>query len=423
MSVYDEFAWRELIHTASDGVEEVLAKQQLTAYIGFDPTAASLHVGSLLPIMALARLQRFGHHPIGLLGGGTGLIGDPSGKTTERKLLSKDDIAANLAGIRAQLSRFLDFEKKDNAAQMIDNADWLTTISITDFLRDVGKHFTVNQMLAKESVKRRIEQEDGISFTEFGYSLLQAFDFLELYDRYHCEMQLGGSDQWGNITAGMDLIRRTRGARAYGLVMPLVVNAAGTKFGKTESGAVWLDPNLTSPFKYYQFWFNTDDRDVVKYLKYFTWLARDEIAALQTSFETAPEAREAQRTLAREVTRQTHGEDALRNAERASAFLFGSAITATSAGEIADIFSDAPSSQLSREALQGEGMPLTEALMQCGVAKSKGEAKRALESGGISINNVRVSDVQRRLTLDDSIEGRYIVLRKGQKGYHLVQVG
>jgi len=423
MSVYDEFAWRELIHTASDGVEEVLAKQQLTAYIGFDPTAASLHVGSLLPIMALARLQRFGHHPIGLLGGGTGLIGDPSGKTTERKLLSKDDIAANLAGIRAQLSRFLDFEKKDNAAQMIDNADWLTTISITDFLRDVGKHFTVNQMLAKESVKRRIEQEDGISFTEFGYSLLQAFDFLELHDRYHCEMQLGGSDQWGNITAGMDLIRRTRGARAYGLVMPLVVNAAGTKFGKTESGAVWLDPNLTSPFKYYQFWFNTDDRDVVKYLKYFTWLARDEIAALQTSFETAPEAREAQRTLAREVTRQTHGEDALRNAERASAFLFGSAITATSAGEIADIFSDAPSSQLSREALQGDGMPLTEALMQCGVAKSKGEAKRALESGGISINNVRVSDVQRRLTLDDSIEGRYIVLRKGQKGYHLVQVG
>ncbi len=422
MSVYDEFAWRELIHTASEGVEEALARQHLTAYIGFDPTAASLHVGSLLPIMALARLQRFGHRPIGVLGGGTGLIGDPSGKTAERKLLSKEDIAANLEGIREQLGRFLDFDKGENAALLINNADWLTTMSITDFLRDVGKHFTVNQMLTKESVRRRIEQEDGISFTEFGYSLLQALDFLELYDRYHCELQLGGSDQWGNITAGMDLIRRTRGARVYGLVMPLVVNAAGTKFGKTEAGAVWLDANLTSPFKYYQFWLNTDDRDVVTYLKYFTWLTQDEIAALQQSVETAPETREAQRTLAREVTRQTHGEDALRRAERASAFLFGTAITDASADEIADIFSEAPSSRISREALQGEGLPLTELLAQCGVAKSKGDARRSIEGGGIYINNVRVSDAQRRVTLQDAIEGSYIVLRKGQKSYHLVQV-
>src|SRR5258707_9977765 len=288
MNLYEEFQWRGMLYDATEGIKEALAKQHVTGYSGFDPTAASLHVGSLLPIMGLVRMQRHGHTPIALAGGGTGLIGDPSGKTTERQLLTKEKLAENLAGIRGQLAHFLDFENTTNPALLLNNADWLTTVSMLDFLRDVGKHFTINYMLAKESVKQRYERGDGISFTEFSYMLLQSYDFLMLHDRHKCILQMGGSDQWGNIVAGTELIRKLRGEKGYGLVFPLVTTNAGVKFGKTEAGTVWLDPNLTSPFRFYQFWLNTDDRDVVKYLKYFTLLEQPEIAELEASLEVPP---------------------------------------------------------------------------------------------------------------------------------------
>src|SRR4030095_80072 len=267
MDVYGEFEWRGLIHDATEGARESLTREKVTGYIGFDPTAPSLHVGSLLVVMVLAHLQRARHSPIGFVGGGTGLIGDPSGKTVERQLLTPERVDENVAGIRTQVARFLDFDSKANPARLVNNAEWLTKLGAIDFMRDVGKHFTVNAMLAKDSVKRRIEGTEGISYTEFSYSLLQAYDFLELYRRFQCTLQMGGSDQWGNITAGMELIRRVEGARAYGLVLPLITTSSGTKFGKTESGAVWLDAGLTSPYAFYQFWLNTADADVVKYLK------------------------------------------------------------------------------------------------------------------------------------------------------------
>src|SRR5437870_5652663 len=283
MSLFDEFKWRSMLHEATPDLREVLAKEKLTAYIGFDPSAASLHVGSLLPVMGLARLQKFGHTPIAIAGGGTGLIGDPSGKTKERQLLTREQAEENLAGIKEQLTRFLDFKAATNPARIINNADWLVPISMMEFLRDVGKHFTVNNLLAKEAVKRRLETDEGISFTEFSYPLLQAYDYLVLYDRHQCTLQMGGSDQWGNILAGIDLIRRLRGARAHGLVFPLVTSSAGVKFGKTEAGAVWLDPKLTSPYRFYQFWLNTTDQDVLHYLKFFTWLSKEEIGELEES--------------------------------------------------------------------------------------------------------------------------------------------
>ncbi|MGH2481269.1 MAG: tyrosine--tRNA ligase, partial [Ktedonobacteraceae bacterium] len=355
MNLYEELQWRGMLYGATEGVQEELAKPQITGYIGFDPTAASLHVGSLLPIMGLVRLQRHGHTPIALAGGGTGMIGDPSGKTTERQLLSKEQLAENLAGIRGQLAHFLDFESKTNPALLVNNADWLTTISLVDFLRDVGKHFTVNYMLAKESVKQRYERGDGISFTEFSYMLLQAYDFLMLHDRHNCILQMGGSDQWGNIVAGTELIRKLRGAKGHGMVFPLVTTSAGVKFGKTEAGAIWLDPDLTSPFRFYQFWFNTDDRDVVRYLKFFTLLEQTEITELEASIETAPEKREAQRRLGEEVTRMVHGDAHLQRALLATRVLFGGEMAGLSAGDVLDIFADVPSHELPRSSFEGAG--------------------------------------------------------------------
>src|SRR5213593_1498439 len=308
-TLFDEFVWRGMVYDATEGLAEVLAGERVTAYIGFDPTASSLHVGSLLSVMALARLQRFGHAPIAIVGGGTGMIGDPSGKTQERTLLTPDQIDTNLAGLREQLSRFLDFASAANPARVVNNADWLAAFDLLGFLRDTGKYFTVNYMLQKESVNRRLENEEGISYTEFSYLLLQARDYLELFDRYHCTLQLGGTDQWGNITAGIELIRKLRGKKAHGLVWPLMTTAAGTKFGKTETGTVWLDPARTSPFEFYQFWLNTDDRDVLMYLKCFTFLDRDRIDELDRLMQSAPEKRDAQRVLAREVTAAVHGGD------------------------------------------------------------------------------------------------------------------
>jgi len=419
MNVFEEFEWRGLIYDASEGLKEALAGQKITGYIGFDPTAPSLHVGSLLPIMGLVRLQQYGHTPVALVGGGTGMIGDPSGKTEERQLLSKEQIEYNLEGIRAQLSRFLDFEARTNKALLVNNADWLVPVSMVDFLRDVGKHFTVNYMLAKESVKRRYEE--GISFTEFSYMLLQAYDFLVLHDRYGCTLQMGGSDQWGNIVAGIELIRKLRGTRCYALVSPLVTTSAGIKFGKTEAGSVWLDANLTSPYRFYQFWFNTDDRDVVKYLKFFTMLNRQEIAALEALTASAPEKREAQKRLAEEVTLMVHGEYNLRKAIQASQVLFGGEIADLTASEVLDIFADVPSSDIPRASFAGDGMPLVDLVIACGFAPSKGAARRLIEAGGIYVNNRRVADVQATIDLSALIEGQYLVLRKGAREYHLVR--
>src|SRR5256885_2512293 len=348
MNLYDEFEWRGMLYEATPELREVLAKEKLTAYIGFDPSAPSLHVGSLLPIMALARLQRFGHTPIAIAGGGTGLIGDPSGKTKERQLLTNEQVEESLVGIREQLSHFLDFDAKQNPARIVNNADWLGPITMMEFLRDVGKYFTVNNLIGKEAIKRRLETDEGISFTEFSYPLLQAYDYLILYDRYQCTLQMGGSDQWGNIIAGIDLIRRLRGARAHGLVFPLVTTSSGVKFGKTEAGAVWLDPKLTSPYRFYQFWLNTDDRDAVIYLKFFTWLAKAEIEELEQSVRAEPEKRAAQRELARHVTALVHGETELDKAVRASEILFGKEISGLSVNEIVDIFADVPSTEIDK---------------------------------------------------------------------------
>jgi tyrosyl-tRNA synthetase len=420
--VYRELEWRGMVYEGTDGVRDLLAREKVTCYIGFDPTASSLHVGSLLPVMALARLQRFGHTPIAIAGGGTGMIGDPSGKTAERQLLSLEQIDENLKGIRAQIERFLDFDASPNPARIVNNADWLATISLTAFLRDIGKHFTVNAMLAKESVKRRIESEDGISYTEFSYSLMQAYDFLTLFDRYGCAVQMGGSDQWGNIVAGIDLIRKLRGGRAYGLVMPLVTTSSGVKFGKTEAGAVWLDAARTSDFQFFQFWLNTDDRDAVKYLKYFTFLAEEPVKALEAELAAAPEKRVAQRELAREVTRLVRGDGAVVKAERASAILFGGSMADAKADEVLEVFADVPSTEIEAERLAAPGMSVAEAMSLTGLAASKGEAARLIKGGGVYVNDARVADERGRITLEQAIDGRLLVLRKGQRSRHVVRI-
>jgi tyrosyl-tRNA synthetase len=421
-NLYDELTWRELVYDATDGLAELFATERVTAYIGFDPTASSLHVGSLLTIMGLARLQRFGHTPIAIVGGGTGMIGDPTGKSQERTLLSREQIDENVAGIRAQLSRFLDFDAPANPARIVNNADWLAGVDLLGFLRETGKFFTVNYMLQKESVSRRLESEEGISYTEFSYLLLQARDFVELFDRYNCALQMGGSDQWGNITAGIDLIRKVRGKKAHGLVWPLMKTAAGVKFGKTEAGAVWLDPGRTPPFRFYQFWLNTDDRDVVTYLRYFTFLDRAAIDGLDAVTTSAPEKREAQRVLAREVTALVHGADQLARAEHASTVLFGEDITTLTVEDVLAVFEDVPSTELSADVLGDTGIGMVDLVARVGLAPSRGEARRLVQSGGVYVNNRRMSDPQARLTREQAIGGRLFVLRRGQKHNHLVRV-
>jgi tyrosyl-tRNA synthetase len=421
-NLFDELQWRGLIAEATDGLAETLAKERVTAYIGFDPTASSLHVGTLLTIMGLARLQRFGHSPIAIVGGGTGMIGDPSGKTVERQLLTRDKVDENVAGIRAQLERFLDFERAGNPARIVDNADWLASLDLLGFLRDTGKYFTVNYMLQKESVSRRLESEEGISYTEFSYLLLQARDYLELFDRYQCTLQMGGTDQWGNITAGIELIRKLRGARAHGLVWPLLTTSAGTKFGKTEAGTIWLDRERTPPFKFYQFWLNTDDRDVVAHLKKFTFLDRAEIAELEAVAARAPERRDAQRALARELTTMVHGAEQVSRAEHASSVLFGEDIATLGVDDVLAVFDDVPSTELAASEAHDAGIGLVDLVTRVQLAPSKGEARRLVESGGIYVNNRRMSDVKARLTKAAAIGGVLFVLRKGQKQNHLVRL-
>ena len=417
MDLFEELSWRGLVYDATDGVRDALARERVTGYIGFDPTASSLHVGSLLVIMGLARLQRAGHRPIALVGGGTGLIGDPK-PTTERALLTPEETASNVAGIRHQLARFLDFDETPNRALLIDNADWLTKLGAIEFMRDVGKHFSVNAMLTKDSVKKRIEGE-GISYTEFSYSLLQAYDYLELFRRHDCTLQMGGSDQWGNITAGLDLIRRVEQGKAHALVMPLITTSSGVKFGKTEAGAVWLDPERTSPYEFYQFWFNTDDRDAVRYLKFFTFLDRPTVEALESASAAEPEKRDAQRALAREVTRLVHGQAAVVEAEAAAEKLFRGDLSAMSMRELLQIFSNVPSCDLrSAEA----GWTITELLAASGVASSKGEAARLVKGGGITLNGRRIADEKERVLPAHAIEGRIFVIRKGKRDNFLVRL-
>jgi tyrosyl-tRNA synthetase len=419
MDLYGELEWRGLLYGATEGVRDALAREQLTGYIGFDPTAASLHVGSLLQMMALARMQRAGHSPIALVGGGTGLIGDPK-PTTERALLTVEQVEVNVAGIRTQLARFLDFDSTTAPARLVNNADWLTQLSAIHFMRDVGKHFTVNAMLAKESVKRRIEGEEGISYTEFSYALLQAYDYLELFDRFGCTLQMGGSDQWGNIVGGIDLIRRVRGAKAHGLVQPLITTSSGTKFGKTEAGTIWLDPQLTTPYEFYQFWLNAEDRDAVRYLKFFTFLDAPAISALEDAGSREPERRHPQRALAREITRLVHGDVAVRDAEAASAKLFGGDIASMSARELLAVFANVPSVTI---APQADGWRVVQLLTDAGLTTSNSEATRLIRSGGVTVNERRITDEKERLSAAQAIEGELFILRKGKKDHALIRIG
>jgi len=422
MNIFDELKWRGLIYDSTEGLEEAIASNIFTIYVGIDPTASSLHVGHLLPILVLSRLQKFGHIPIVVAGGGTGLIGDPSGKNEERPLLTTDIVQHNLESIKKQLSSLLDFNSKTNPATIVNNADWLTKIGMLDFLRTVGKYFTVNYMLAKESVKRRIDLDDGISFTEFSYMLAQSYDYLVLYEQYGCKLQIGGSDQWGNITAGIDLIRKKKSDRVFGLVLPLLTTSNGVKFGKTGLGTIWLSPDLTSPFKFYQCWVNVEDADVIKYLKYFTFLNAEEINSYQESLEKYPEKREAQKRLAREITTLVHGPEELEKAEKATEVLFGGNIQGLQAKEILEIFEDVPSVELSKQKLLNELSLLVDFCVYSGVTASKNEAKRLVRNNGLYLNNNRIDDEYYRITKNDLVEDCLLVLRKGTREYRLVKI-
>ncbi len=422
MSLFENLNSRGLVaQSTHPELPELLEKEPFTLYAGFDPSADSLHLGHLVPLLGLARFQRAGHTPIALMGGGTGMIGDPSGKSQERNLLTQDQIEQNLVSIEQQLRNCLDFSGK-NGAVIVNNLDWLGSIDLITFLRDIGKHFSVNVMMAKDSVRSRLDDRDhGISFTEFSYQLMQAYDFLQLHDRYACRLQIGGSDQWGNIVAGMDLTRRVReGATTYGLTMPLVTKADGTKFGKTESGTVWLSPERTSPYKFYQYWLNTSDSDVMKYLAFFTFLDRETTGHLAAQVSDAPHQRAGQKRLAEEVTRMIHGETALEHAVKASAAMFGGELAGLDENTLADIFCEVPSATLARTLLDGATL-LLDAITSVGVFASKGEARRMVKNGGLYLNNERIDDESTKLTEESLCAGNIAVIRKGKKNFHLLR--
>ncbi len=423
----EDLRFRGLIHQMTDpALADRLAAGHVTLYSGFDPTADSLHVGSLLQLCTLRRFQDAGHRPIALAGGGTGFVGDPGGKSEERSLLTEEQLGANLAGIRSQLARFVDFggARGDSGAVLVDNADWLRPMSLFTFLRDVGKHFTVNQMVAKDSVRSRLTRADqGISYTEFSYMLLQAYDFLQLHDEFGCTLQIGGSDQWGNITMGIELIRKVRRAEAFGLTSPLVLKSDGTKFGKTESGTVWLDATRTSPYQLHQFFLRSEDAMVGTYLRYFTFLPHEELNALDEATAEHPERREAHRVLAREVCTLVHGADETARAEHAAAALFGGALAGLDERTLLDVFADAPSTDLARTRLEGGGALLVDLLAETGLVGSRSQARTTVGQGGAYVNNAREDDVTRRLTPADVIADRYLVLRRGKKDHHLVRFG
>ncbi|MBP9947113.1 MAG: tyrosine--tRNA ligase [Vicinamibacteria bacterium] len=420
--LYEDLVWRGLVHQATDEtfIRGWLASGSRTLYVGFDPTASSLHVGSLLPLMMLRRFQKAGHKPIALVGGATGMIGDPSGKSEERNLLSADALAANVAGVEAQLRRFLDFDAKDNPARLVNNFDWMKTFSYLDFLRDVGKNFPVNVMLAKESVKNRIDREAGISYTEFSYMLLQAYDFVHMSDTMGCELQVGGSDQWGNITAGIDLARRMRSRQLYGFTCPLLTTADGAKMGKTEKGAIWLAADRTSPYAFYQYWINVADADVSRCLRFLSEVPREEIEALDAARAADPAKGDSQRRLAESLTELTHGAAGLASARRASEIFFGASIQDLDDSQLGEIFADVPSQELPRTQLEA-GLSLIDAVVASGLSKSKGEVRRKIEEGGVYVNNVRSADVNRKLTPADLASKSMLVLRLGRKNYALLR--
>ena len=412
----DELAWRGLLFQHTEGAAAALATGPVTGYVGFDPTASSLHAGNLVAIMSLVHLQRAGHRPMALVGGGTGMIGDPSGKATERQLLTTDMVDENISGISAQLARVLDFDGP-RGVMMRNNADWLRPLDLIGFLRDVGKYFTVNYMLQKDSVDSRINSETGISFTEFSYMLLQAYDFAELYRRDGVTFQLGGSDQWGNITAGTTLVRKMHGAEAHGVTLPLLTTSAGTKFGKSEAGAVWLDAARTSPYQFYQFWIGADDRDAGRYLRTFTLLAREEIEALDEATAAAPEKREAQQLLARSVTTLIHGVEAAQAAAEVSTLLFAKGDpTKLSARALSALAREVPTSEVPA----AESFDTLTLFVMAGLCASKGEARRLLQQGGLSVNGTKLSATDTDIAAERLLKGQYLLLRKGARDYALI---
>lgn len=414
-ALLEDLKWRGLVYQQTDesGIEEILIKEQVTLYCGADPTADSLHIGHLLPFLTLRRFQEHGHRPLVLIGGGTGMIGDPSGKSEERKLQTEDQVEVNVQGISNQMHKIFEFGT-EKGAKLVNNKDWLGQISLIDFLRDYGKHVGVNYMLAKDSIQTRLEH--GISFTEFTYTILQAIDFGHLNKTFNCKIQVGGSDQWGNITSGIELMRRMYGqTEAYGLTIPLVVKSDGKKFGKTEGGAVWLDASKTSPYEFYQFWINTTDDDVIKFLKYFTFLEKEEIEALEKSLNEAPHLREAQKALAENVTRFIHGQAALDDAIRISKALFAGDLQSLSAMELKEGFKDVPQVELNHETTN-----IVEAIVESGISSSKRQAREDVNNGAIYINGVRQQDVNYELTNEDKIEDEFTIIRRGKKKYFMV---
>ena len=425
MGIIEELEWRGLVSDCTDreALTQRLAKGAVTLYCGFDPTADSLHVGNLVPLLALRRFQQFGHKPIIIAGGATGSIGDPSGKSAERQLLTHEQLKANIEGVKKQLAGFLEFDGEANAALLVDNADWTTPLSFLDVLRDVGKHFKVNAMVAKESVRARMEDRDvGISYTEFSYMILQALDFHHLCVQHECELQIGGSDQWGNITAGIDLIHRRQNCQAFGLTLPLITNADGSKFGKTEAGAVWLDVARTSIYQFYQYWVRVDDRDVVRYLNFFTFLHRDDVEALARQHSEQPQARIAHKALAKEVTALAHGEAAANEAIRASEILFGGELDGITEATFQEIAGEVPTHEIKLDRFGGEGLWLPELLHEAGLAQSRGQARKDVKGGGVYVNNRRTDDEQHKLQSGDLLFGKYLLLRRGKRNYAVVLV-
>ncbi len=418
-----ELEWRGLYADSTDreALSKRLAEGPLALYCGFDPTADSLHVGNLVPLFALRRFQLAGHHPIALAGGATGMVGDPSGKSDERNLQTPEQVAHNIAAVRAQLAKFLEFDAAktpaNNPARLVNNGDWIGPMSFLEFLRDVGKHVTVNSMVAKDSVRSRMEDRaSGISFTEFSYMLLQGYDFYHLRKELNCELQVGATDQWGNITVGTELTRKKLGATVWGLVFPLLTKSDGTKYGKTATGTVWLDPKKTSPYRFYQFFVNADDADVIKLLKTLTFLSRDEITALENELKANPGARAAQKALAREMTTLVHGTDALAAALKASEILFGGSLDGVTEEIFHDVVGEVPTKDLERAKLDGTGAPIIDLVVAAGLEPSKGAARKSLEAGGVYLNNVR-ADHTRVVTTTDMLFGKYLLLRKGKRSY------
>lgn len=427
MNFVEELRWRGMLHDIMPGTEDILKKECITAYVGIDPTADSLHIGHLCSVMMLKHFQRCGHKPIVLVGGATGMIGDPSGKSDERNLLDEDTLRHNQEAIRLQLQKFLDFvDDAPNAAELVNNYDWMKDVTFLDFARNIGKHITVNYMMSKDSVKRRLNGEfsAGMSFTEFTYQLLQGFDFLHLYRTRNCKLQMGGSDQWGNITTGTELIRRIEQSEAFALTCPLITKADGTKFGKTETGNIWLSAEYTSPYKFYQFWLNTADEDAERYIKIFTELPHDEIAALVAEHKNAPHERKLQRRLAEEVTVMVHSREALQMAVEASAILFGNAtkemLSRIDEQTLLSLFEGVPRFTIDRGLLQSGVQPLTLLAELTNIFPSKGEARKTIQANGLSLNKEKLTDIDRLIGLDSLIGDKYLIVQKGKKNYYCI---